>query len=453
MSKRTMLSLRLRLLMLSLGVALISCNQSAVVPHVPSSASGPVATWIRQHALPFKTAEPGGSDADLQPLKQIVGDATIVGLGEATHGTHEFFAMKHRILEFLVTQMGFNTFAMENGWDASRPMDTYVMTGNGDPRRILRQDFYAAWQTQEVLDLFAWIRAYNANPAHRTKVQFAGIDAWNVTQAAFDEVVDYVRAVDPQQATSIQALYAGIRPTGERPAFVDYDGFSHLPQATKQHYQANAQEVYALLKTHQAAYESRSSSSAFALALHSARVIVQYTILGVLIPPSGSLFTSDKAYAQRDAFMAENVAWLRSYEGAGAKIVLWAHNTHIANLRRPASVGTFLRQWFKGSYLAVGTSFYQGTFNIFTSGQPRILTVTPPGADTYNYTLGNAGIPRYILDIRRTPAGPVMDWAQGAHRLINYGVGGQDLDAVGPLQHWFDVIVHFQTITASHLLD
>jgi len=160
------------LVLLTFGIMLVSCSQPSPMPHTPSPKLNLVETWIQQHAIPFKTAEPGGSEQDLQPLKQIVGNATIVGLGEATHGTHEFFTMKHRILEFLVSHMGFNTFAMENGWDASRPMDTYFMTGSGNPRDLLRQDFYAAWQTQEVLDLLAWMRAYNANPAHRTKVHY-----------------------------------------------------------------------------------------------------------------------------------------------------------------------------------------------------------------------------------------------------------------------------------------
>ncbi len=440
------------LALLTFGIMLVSCSQPSPMPHMLSPKLNLVETWIQQNAIPFKTAEPGGPDQDLQPLKQIVGNATIVGLGEATHGTHEFFTMKHRILEFLVSHMGFNTFAMENGWDASRPMDTYVVTGSGNPRDLLRQDFYAAWQTQEVLDLIAWMRAYNANPAHSTKVHFAGIDSWNVTRSAFDDVVNFIQGADPQQAALVQALYASFRPTGVTPVFADYDGFSRLPQATKQRYQHNAQQAYDVLKTHQAAYESRSSSQAFALALQCAHVIVQYTTLGVLIPASGSLFTSGQAYARRDAFMAENVTWLHDHEGTGARIVLWAHNTHIANLRQPSSMGTFLRQQFKQSYLAIGTSFYQGSFTIFASGSARIFKAAAPGADTYNYTLGHAGIPRYILDIRPTPAGPVTDWVQGTYVLLNYGVGGQDLEAVGPLQHWFDVIIHFQNTTPSHLL-
>ena len=108
-------------LLFFLSLSLISCNQSTPPPQ---RALDPVETWIRQHAIPFTTAEPGTPDNDLQALKQIVGNSSIVGLGEETHGTHEFFAMKVRIAEFLMQTMGFTVFALENSWDSSRLIDT-----------------------------------------------------------------------------------------------------------------------------------------------------------------------------------------------------------------------------------------------------------------------------------------------------------------------------------------
>ncbi len=432
---------------------LISCAQAAPPPQAPQSLPA-VETWIQQNAHSLRTAEPGGSDADLQPLTQIVGDASIVGLGEATHGTHEFFAIKARIFEFLVEKMGFTTLAFENGWDASRQIDNYILTGNGNITSLIQTDLYGAWRTQEVLDFIEWMRAYNANPAHTRKVHFVGIDAWNISQQIFDDVVSYLQNVAPQQAAQVQTLYTGIRPTSPIPDFVDYGGFSAQPQATKQRYQANAQQVVDLLKTHQSAYQRLSSSSAFALALQEAQVIVQYTTLGVLIPSSETLFTSEAAYAKRDEFMADNVAWLQDYEGAGARIMLWAHNTHIAKLRKPdKSMGEYLYENYQERYRPIGTSFYRGTVRIFPGGPSKVVTVPTPGANSYNYAFGSVNIPRYLLDIRQAPAGPVHAWLQGPYPLLNYGVGGQDLETDGALQYWFDVIVSFHDITASHLLN
>ncbi len=428
---------------------LVGCAPSSAPPPADSGAD-PVAQWIGQQARPLTTVEPGASDTDLGPLQQMVGNATIVGLGEATHGTHEFFAVKSRILEFLVERMGFNTFALENGWSASQPMARYVATGQGNASDWLAQDFYGAWRTQEFLDVFEALRQYNADPSHTTQVEFAGIDSWNVTQSAFDAVTAFLQTVDPPEVANVQSLYAGFRPPNPSPTFVDYDGFSALPQKTKLQHQAGAQQVYDLLSTREAAYESRSSKSAFQTALQSARVILQYTTLGVLIPAGGTLFTSASAYTKRDQFMADNVEWLHDQGIANARIVLWAHNVHIGRLSASASMGTFLSRQYQDGYRPVGLSFYQGSYTVL--GPPHPESVPPAAAGTYNDALASANLPRYALDIRQTPAGPVTDWALGPHDLINYGVGGQDLTMRGSISSWYDAIVFVRDMTPSHLL-
>ena len=445
------------LLCLSLSVLLVSCGQPSPSPTVPTHTTDPVKTWIRQHAIPFRTSEPGGSDDDLQPLEQIVGNATIVGLGEATHGTHEFFTMKHRLLEFLVNKMGFTTLAIENGWDASRPMDTYVITGKGNARDILQRDFGISWPTQEHLDMFEWMRAYNADPSHTTKIHLAGFDCQSITPAAFDDVLNYLQSVDPGQLALVHTLYLGIRPSR---ALV-YAHNSGYTTSQQQHYQNNAQQVYDLLKAHQSVYESHSSQEAFALALQSAHVILQYTILSALLAPSETVLTSRPAYIQRDACMAANVAWLHDHAGSTSKMVVWAHNVHIANIpgyfgSQAKNMGAFLRDWYQENYRAIGTSFYQGTYRVFSAqtGGSHIDPLAIPPTDSYNYTLGSAGIPHYILDIRKTPAGPVTTWVQGPGIFRIVGLHGEDMDHVmfGSLHERFDVIIHIQNVTASQLL-
>lgn len=86
-------------------------------------------TWLKANAVALSTTEPGGPYADLAPFGQVVGSARIVALGEATHGTREFFRMKHRLLEYLVKEMGFNTFAIETPWAEANRINHYVQTG------------------------------------------------------------------------------------------------------------------------------------------------------------------------------------------------------------------------------------------------------------------------------------------------------------------------------------
>ena len=148
--------------LLSISFALIGCTAA----NTRIANASPVITWIQQNAIPLKTVEPGGSDADLQPLQSLVGNASIVGLGEETHGTHEFFTMKARLVEFLVSRMGFNTFIMENNWGTSRLIDAYINGGQGNVEDVMRTSLFFSWQTQEYRDMLEWMRAYNTDAAH-----------------------------------------------------------------------------------------------------------------------------------------------------------------------------------------------------------------------------------------------------------------------------------------------
>jgi erythromycin esterase len=105
-------------------------------PAGPPSAAA--VSWLRQRAIRFDTPEAGHGFADLQPLKALIGDARIVSLGEQTHGTREFFQMKHRLTEFLASEMGFTLFAIEANMPEAYKVNEYVLTGQGDPRELLQ---------------------------------------------------------------------------------------------------------------------------------------------------------------------------------------------------------------------------------------------------------------------------------------------------------------------------
>src|SRR5580765_4943385 len=112
-------------------VVLLACG--ATLP----AAGRPPIEWLRKSARPFATCEPGGTDRDLASLRAIVGDARIVSLGEVSSGTHEFFQMKRRMVEYLATHMGFNLFAIEENMLEAYRVNEYVLTGRGDPKAVL----------------------------------------------------------------------------------------------------------------------------------------------------------------------------------------------------------------------------------------------------------------------------------------------------------------------------
>jgi erythromycin esterase len=336
------------------------------------------------------------------------------------------------------------------------------MTGKGNARDLPRLLGAWPWDTREVLDLIEWMHAYDADPSHVQKVHFAGFDSQSIETGDFDRVITYIKTVDLSRVASVEALYTGIRPTTDWQTYY-YDFYSNLSQQTKQQYALHAQNAYNLLKTHQTEYISRSSEQAFALALQEARVIAQCAQLQSIDYTTQS--GSSKYVNQRDAFMAENVSWLYEHGSSTTKLVLWAHNGHIAN--DPSNpdgwktMGTYLRERYKDRYLPIGFSFYQGTFNAFGSTSIQPFTVAAPLKNSYNYTLGSIGLPRYILDLRRVPTGPVSQWVKGPSYFWGIGASFDPQDKnytddyynFGSLQQWYDVIIHFQKVTASQLLD
>jgi erythromycin esterase len=315
----------------------------------------------------------------------------------------------------------------------------------------MQQGLFGMWQTQEYQDMLEWMRAYNANPTHTTKIHFFGMDIRAISQGDFDAVENYVHTVDPQQATLVKQMYA------------DIFSCSGCNAATRQHYQDQAQQVYDLLHAHQQAYENRSSPQAFVLALQNARIIVQFTNYAKANTQRESL----TRFIQRDAFMAENVAWIHDHAaGSHPKLIVWAHDGHIANNipwpsfypqvapKGTENMGGFLRKWYHDNYLTIATSLYQGAYTIYLNNYQTVTTAIlgVPGKDTYNYTLGNVSIPIYLLDLRKTPPGSVTDWANGPYIFLEYGFGGENLSVSGPLQQWFDLIVLIRDTTGSHSL-
>lgn len=435
-----------------IALTLVACTQVAPSVHKNTLSSDPVVRWIQQNAVPLRTVNPGGSDSDFASLQQIVGHASIVGLGEETHGTHEFYDIKARLAEFLITKLGFTTFIMENDWGTSQLIDAYINSGSGNIDNVMQAGLFVSWQTQEYHALLEWMRAYNADPVHTTKIHFLGMDCQGVSQRDFAAVENYLQRVDRQQAITIQQLYAPII-TASLPN--PYATYVSLGVSTKQQYQNQAQQVYDLLKAHQQEYIYHSSPQSFALALQNARIIVQFTTYLNYDTQNEAL----TRYYQRDTFMAENVTWIHDHTaGSNPKIIVWAHDGHIANdtfynSQDGRNMGGELRTRYKDSYLSIGTTLYQGAFRVYHYPETSTQQIPTPNLDTYNYDLGQANLPLYMLNLRKVPFGPVANWANSFTDIfLNYGLGGEDLSSICVLSQWFDVIIHVQKTAPSNPL-
>jgi erythromycin esterase-like protein len=153
-----------------------------------------VVAWVRTHAIPLTTVEANNGFSDLQPLKSFIGGARIVSLGEATHGSREIFQLKHRLVEFLASEMGFTIFAIEANMPEAYRVNEYVVNGTGDPAQLLRGMYFWTWDTDEVLTMIKWMRAFNQSGKGR--IEFTGFDMQTPT-VALDLARQFVAEKEP----------------------------------------------------------------------------------------------------------------------------------------------------------------------------------------------------------------------------------------------------------------
>jgi erythromycin esterase len=385
------------------------------------AAADAARSWLAANAIRLDTVEAGRGFADMQPLKKIVGRARIVSLGEATHGTREFFQLKHRMLEFLVSEMGFDIFAIEATMPESFDINEYVLHGKGDPAKGLAGIYFWTWDTEEVLELIEWMRRYNADPRHTRKVKFYGFDMQSAARAA-KVTLAYLRRVDPRQAEAAERELGVLANPYTEPQF------ARLPKEKKA---AAAEAIKTILSAFDARKDecvARTGADEWAVARQHARVLAQNVEL------QSQDFFSSGGLSVRDRSMAENVGWILEREGPGSKAVLWAHNGHVATASEGGVewMGSHLRRRFGAEMVVFGFAFNRGGFQAVEMPFPsvrglRSFEVGPAPEGSLDATLAAAGLQSAAVDLRALPKeGPVAKWFAEPKATRSIGAGYAD---------------------------
>lgn len=403
-----------------------------------------VVAWIKEHAIPLKTAEAEHGVDDMEPIKKLVGEARVVALGEATHGTREFFQLKHRMLEFLVEEMGFTVFAIEANWPECLAINDYVLVGKGDPKEALAGIYFWTWNTEEVLEQIEWMRRYNADPSHETKVRFYGFDMQTTTVAA-REAIAYLKNVDAEPAEDHGNLLA---------PFAEDAAETWLQKMSEEDQLALSDGVDELLRRfdeQRAAWVERSSEREWSLARREVVLLRQ----ALEMYPGGN-------YRVRDEAMAANLEWILETEPPGARVVVWAHNGHVSRNAGDAfrPMGWYLDRSLGGEYVALGFIFNQGSFQAIdrTQGQGtgRGLiehTVGPAPDGHLGAAFAHAEMPYFVLDLRQLPSeGQVADWFEVPHLMRSIGAvfqGERQMSHPIEVSDHFDGIIFVDTTTRA----
>lgn len=300
-------------------------------------------------AMPLTSTEPGGGVVDLRPLAALLGEAKVVGLGESAHGVGELFTMKHRLIEFLVTELGFTTIAFEASHAGSLAIDEYVRGGVGDPATALTGQGYTAWDTEEVGRLLTWLREHNATVDEPDRVAFWGLDSgYNARGRA--------------RVRRHLARTAGLQEATVEPAF------SILERAEPQwpFQLTNPVSEAALLQAHAQLEEldRRLRHGPETATIQDDEATRVRRLVRMMRQWSGP------ERQDRSRQMGETLLDLIDHSPPGRRVVVWAHNWHIGRGSNAPGVnlGDVLTARYGSQYVSLALEFGRGSCHMRTVG-------------------------------------------------------------------------------------
>jgi erythromycin esterase len=404
-------------------------------------APADVNAWVAASAVPLTSAEAGHGFDDMKPIGAMIGKARIVALGEATHGTREFFQLKHRFLEYLVAEHGFTLFIIEANLTESRAINDYVLHGKGDPRAALAGIYFWTWNTEEVLAMIEWMRAWNADPAHKKKLQFAG-DDMQVSVVAHASVRAFLDKVAPSEAA---ALMAPLAPFDDQ---MIEQTFSSRPAEQQQAVVAAVAALAKRFDRSRAAWSKVAGKEPYLDARDDLRLLAQL---------AAKASQPDKSFELRDRAMADNVDAILARHPRGTRAVLWAHNGHVAyEYGAVENQGSHLRARHGKDYVVFGFAFGEGAFQAWdfqsSQGGLKEYKLGPPPAWDVSAPFRATGKPLVVVDLRNAPRGVVADWFAAPHPMRETGAGFGDEESMsGPqvLSRRFDAVIYVDKTTRA----
>jgi erythromycin esterase-like protein len=348
-----------------------------------------------------------GDASDYQPLLDLVGEANLVLLGEASHGTHDFYQARADITRRLIAEKGFTAVAVEADWPDAFRVNRYVQgqSTDDDANKALSgfQRFPTwMWRNTVVLEFVEWLRATNSHLPENAKAGFFGLDLYSLFHS-IEAVIGFLDQVDPEAASRARYRYACFEHFGEDSQAYGYAASFELSRSCEN------DAVNQLVEMQRKArdLDVLGKGDDFFDAEQNARLVKNAEEY------YRSMFRGrQSSWNLRDTHMAETVEALLAYlrrSGRTPKIVVWAHNSHLGDARATEmgargelNVGQLLRQKYGAETVLVGFTTYTGTVTAAHDwDEPgECKRVVPALSDSYELAFHGTQIPRFFLSLR-----------------------------------------------------
>ena len=414
------------------------------LPVASQSMPAGIVEWGQKSAHQL-TLDETDSNHDLEPLAGVVGDARVIGLGEAEHGIHEFLMFRNRFVRFAIERLGVTAIAAESGYNESLAVEDYVQGRSEFTMDTVGSVF--SWSMavpyEENRELIEWVRNYNARPTTKRKVHFYGIDLTGGRAGRFvearhslDAALAFIAVAEPPQE---QAFRTRLGPLLANFATGVYGSLTADQQNALT---AAIEDLVALFERRSVTWPAATSHEAFDRAYHSAIVCRQLNANFRAAPAESN------PQAQRESAMAENLTWVLHRQEPGGRVLLYAANWHIskgpmATDKWGSSLGEHLQSKFGKDYVTIATAFGEeeetadgGAANESKPDPASAAALMSKVCKTFCW-----------LSFQATPQpGPVADWLN-AMRPIQ---GGRTDQLV--VNKAFDTVVFMRKVRAASKL-
>ncbi|MTV15467.1 MULTISPECIES: protein-L-isoaspartate(D-aspartate) O-methyltransferase [Bradyrhizobium] len=397
-------------------------------------------------AEPFASIEA----ADLNPLMERIGPARVVLLGEATHGTSEFYRMRARITRDLIIKKGFHFVAIEADWPDAARVDHYVRHFQYPPSEWTAFARFPTWmwRNAEMRDFVSWLRKHNGGVERNKRVACHGLDLYSLYDS-IRSVLNYLDEVDPQSARVARERYGCLTPWQRDPATYGHAALTGSYPTCEPHVVRALTDLLEKRRTY-----AEHDGDRFLDAEQNARLVANaeryYRIM---------YYGSRASWNLRDNHMFETLKNLLAYHGPDSKAVVWAHNSHVGNAnatemaaRGEYNLGQLCRSEFGDGAYMVGFGTHSGTVAAASEwdGPMEIKAVRPSHPESYERLCHATGLPRFMLALseRGDLCGPSglgkerLERAVGVIYRPDTELGSHYFRAVLPQQFdefvWFD---------------
>ena len=418
---------------------------------------------VRESAHPLT-----GSPQDYDPLMDLIGDARFVLIGEASHGTHEFYWERAEITKRLIQEKGFTAVAVEADWPDAYRVNRYVQGLSDDTTSadaLSGFDGFPAWMWRNtvVVNFVDWLRDYNnALPQNAKKAGFYGLDLYSM-HASMEAVLSYLDKIDPEAAKRARYRYSCFEQFGEDSQSYGYAASFGLTKPCEDAAVKQLKELQGRTGEYAQADGQVAEDELF-YAEQNARLVKNAEKY------YRSMFRGRvSSWNLRDRHMAETLDQLVAHldkQGDRTKVVLWAHNSHLGDARATdmgdageLNVGQLVRQRYGRDAVLLGLTTYRGTVTAASSwGAPAERKRVQPGlSGSYEALFHDTARHSFLLTLRDD--GKVVTALR--KRLLERAIGVIYLPETERLSHYFyarlpdqfDAVLHFDETRALEPLD